>query len=43
MKNNIMECAAKLFVLDRGWSKHNRVYLECEGHYYEYSWQFCLG
>jgi hypothetical protein len=30
-------------VLDRGWSKHNRVFLECEGHYYEYSWQFCLG
>lgn len=24
-------------------SKHSRVYLECEGHYYEYSWQFCLG
>ena len=30
-------------VLDRGWNKHNRVFLECEGHYYEYSWQFCLG
>ncbi len=30
-------------VLDRGWSKHNRVFLECEGHYYEYSWQFCQG
>lgn len=29
--------------LDRGWSKHGRIYLECEGHYYEYSWQFCLG
>lgn len=29
--------------LDRGWSKHSRIYLECEGHYYEYSWQFCLG
>lgn len=33
----------KYKVLDRGWSKNNRVYLECEGHYYEYSWQFCLG
>ena len=33
----------KYKVLDRGWSKHNRVYLECDGHYYEYSWQFCLG
>jgi hypothetical protein len=30
-------------VVDRGWSKHNRVFLECKGHYYEYSWQFCLG
>ena len=30
-------------VLDRGWSKHNRVFLECEGHYYEYSWQFSMG
>ena len=30
-------------VIDRGWSKHNRVFLECEGHYYEYSWQFCQG
>lgn len=30
-------------VLDRGRMKHNRIYLECEGHYYEYSWQFCLG
>lgn len=30
-------------VVDRGWAKHNRVFLECEGHYYEYSWQFCQG
>lgn len=29
-------------VLKREW-KHDRVYLECDGHYYEYSWQFSQG
>lgn len=23
--------------------KHNHVFLECDGHYYVYCWQFCLG
>ena len=32
----------KYKVIDRDF-KHNRVFLECEGHYYEYSWQFSLG
>lgn len=33
----------KYKTLDRGNFKHKRIYLECEGHYYEYSWQFSLG
>jgi len=30
-------------VVDRGWSKHNHVFIECEGHYYDYCWQFSQG
>lgn len=37
------EFRVKYKVIDRGWSKHNYVFLECEGHYYAYCWQFCLG
>lgn len=40
---NLDNMVVRYKVLDRGWSKHNRVFLQCEGHYYEYSWQFCQG
>ncbi len=30
-------------VVDRGLSKHNYVFLECDGHYYAYCWQFSCG
>ena len=40
---DINDMTIRYKVIDRGWSKHNRVFLECEGHYYEYSWQFSQG
>ena len=37
------EFRIKYKVLDRGWHKHKYVFLQCEGHYYVYCWQFSQG